>query len=437
MDFLNGKIRTLYLQLLFSAVGSAIVASIFGMVDAMMVGRYHGPAGTAALAVFNPIWSFVYSLGILSGIGSSVLFAHLRGQGRERESNEYFTLSVLLGAALSILSMAVIALFNEPLFRFFGADDELLRLAQRYLLSVWFAIPCCVFSNILSSFLRNDGSERLAMGAVLFGGAFNVLGDYFFVFTLDMGITGAGLATAIGLYGSTLMMLTHFLKKRSTLRLIRVSYVWKKLGRIVSTGFSTAVSDLSMGVITVLFNRQIKTYLGTDALSVYGIITQVAAFVQCCAYGAGQAAQPIIAQNHGAGQPRRIRHCLSYGLATCAFFGLLWTAAVQAAPNLFVHLFMSPTDAVLALAPGIIRAYGLSFLLLPFNIFATYYFQALLRPQLAMVVSFGRGVAVSGVLILVLPLLFGADAIWYAMPVTEALVLAFCAFKTARCMPAA
>ncbi len=378
------------------------------------------------------MWAIVYSLGILAGIGGSVIFANLRGSQDEKQSNEYFSISVIFGAVLSVLAMVGIGLFNEPMLRFFGADDELLHLAQQYLKPVWFAIPCCVFSNLQSAYLRNDGNANLAMKAVLAGGVFNVFGDYFFVFTMDMGIMGAGLATAIGLYASNFIMLTHFFSKKNTLRFVKFTLPLRKVGRISATGFSTAVSDISMGIITILFNRQIMKYLGTDALAVYGIITQVAAFAQCCAYGAGQAAQPIISQNHGAGQPDRIKTCLKYGLYTCAAFALFWVALVEIYPNMFVYLFMEPTEVVLKIAPAIIRTYGLSFLILPFNIFSTYYFQAIMKPNISLIVSIGRGAVISGILILLLPVIAGADSIWLAMLITEAVVFAFVAWQMKR-----
>ncbi len=432
MDVLNGRIRPIYCRLLFAAVGSSLVSSVFAMVDAMMVGRYHGPAGTAALAVFNPIWAIVFSLGILAGVGGSVLFANLRGSNEWEASNEYFTVSVVFGLVLSAVAMVGIGLFYGPMFRLFGADQQLLELARAYLTPIWFAIPCCVFSNLQAAYLRNDGNASLAMTAVVIAGIFNMLGDYFFVFALDMGIFGAGLATAIGLYVSNLIMLTHFFRKKNTLRLVKVHRPLAKIGRICATGFSTALSDLSMGLISILFNNQIMGYLGTDALAVYGILTQVVAFAQCCAYGAGQAAQPIISQNHGAGKPDRIRQCLKYGLITCLAFGLFWTALAEVRPNLFVYLFMEPTEAVLEIAPAIIRTYGLSFMLLPFNIFATYYFQAVMKPGVSVAISVARGAVISGGLILLLPAVAGADAIWLAMLITEILVLLYGSYYMIR-----
>ena len=428
MDLLSSKVKPMYFKYLAAASGSAMVASIFGMVDAMMVGKYHGPSGNAALAVFNPIWSIIYSLGLLAGIGGSVLFATARGRKDEKTAQEYFTLSMLLGAVLSALAVLGIGLFNEPLFRFFGADAELLALAKRYLAPILFAVPCCLFSNILSAFLRNDGNPELATKAVIIGGIFNVFGDYFCVFVLDMGISGAGLATALGQFVAIGVMLLHFVGKRNTLRFAKLTGIGTKLGSITATGFSTAISDLALGIIGVLFNRQIMKYLGADALAVYGIITQITAFAQCLAYGAGQAAQPIISQNYGAGQYGRIRECLKYGLYTSGVMGLCWAGAMLAAPNLFVNFFMTPTPSVLEIAPGILRAYGISYILLPFNLFATYYFQAMMQANISVIASVARGAVVSGGLILLLPVIAGANSIWFAMLITELLVAAYGAY---------
>lgn len=224
---------------------------------------------------------------------------------------------------------------------------------------------------------------------------------------------------------SLLMMLTHFRSKKNTLRLEKPANLFSMLKKISVTGFSTFFIDVAMGILTVLFNRQILSYLGTDALSVYGIIINISTFVQCCAYSIGQASQPIISTNFGAGKSERIAQILKYALGTAAVFGLLWTALAEFVPNLFVSIFMTPTEEIFAIAPTIIRRYGISFLMLPFNIFSTYYFQALMKPSAAFIVSVSRGAFISGILIYLLPALAGADAIWFSMPLTELIVAVY------------
>ena len=272
MDFLTGKIRPMYVKYLSAAFGSALISSIYGVVDMAMVGQYQGPDGTAALAVVAPIWNIIYSLGLLMGIGGSVLLSTLRGvsEKNQRQSNEYFAAALIGASFLAALSWLGVVFLDRELLTLFGAEETLLPLARQYLLPVKVVVPSFLFTQFLSAFLRNDGNPGLATKAVLFGGVFNVLGDYFFVFTLDMGIMGAGLATAMGSVFSLLMMLTHFRKKQNTLRWEWPTRLLSKLKAIGITGFSTFFIDVAMGILTVLFNRQILKYLDTNALSVFG-----------------------------------------------------------------------------------------------------------------------------------------------------------------------
>lgn len=336
MNFLTDKIRPMYFKYLSAAFGSALISSIYGVVDMAMVGQYQGPDGTAALAVVSPVWNIIYSLGLLMGIGGSVLFSTLRGRSREnyKKSNEYFTAALIGVSALAVITWITVVFFDDALLLLFGAEQTLLPLAK-------------------------------------------------------------------------------------------TSELFPMLKKISVTGFSTFFIDVAMGILTMLFNRQILKYLGTEALSVYGIIINISTFVQCCAYSIGQASQPMISANFGAGKRERIAQILKYALGTAAVFGIIWTLLAEFAPNLFIYIFMTPTEGILAIAPGIIRSYGISFILLPFNIFSTYYFQALMKPAASFVVSVSRGALISGILIYLLPAALGADAIWFSMPLTELIVAVY------------
>lgn len=429
MDLINGKIKPIYFKYLSAAFGSALISSIYGIVDMAMVGQYQGPNGTAALAVVAPVWNIIYSLGLLMGIGGSVIFSMKRGGGQSRGSeNQYFTAAVIGSAILAAIAWAGLIAFEKPVLTFFGADEELLLLARRYLLPVKFVFPLFLFNQMLAAFLRNDGNPALATAGVLAGGIFNVFGDYFFVFTCDMGIFGAGLATALGSAISFGVMLSHFFSRKNTLRFIKPEKLFVRLKEISVSGFSSFFIDVAMGILTVLFNRQIMKYLGGDALAVYGPIINISTFVQCCAYSVGQAAQPIISTNFGAAKGCRIKETLRLALYSTAFFGIFWTALSMAFPNLYIRIFMDVTENIFAIAPAIIRAYSVSFLLLPLNIFSTYYFQAIMQPKAAFIVSVARGLVISGALILILPAIAPADSIWLAMPVTELLTAAYVVF---------
>ena len=376
-----------------------------------------------------PVWNVIYSIGLLMGIGGSVIFSTKRGSGMsaDGEDEQYFTAAVIGSVILAALAWVGLILFERPLLMFFGTDETLLALAQRYMIPVKVVFPLFLFNQMLAAFLRNDGAPVLATLGVLSGGIFNVFGDWFFVFPCDMGVYGAGLATALGSAVSFLVMLTHFASRKNTLRLVKPKRLARKLWKIAVTGFSSFFIDMAMGILTVLFNRQIMRYLGSDDLAVYAVIVNISTFVQCCAYSVGQAAQPIISRNFGAGKGGRSRETLRLALGTTAFFGPFWTALSMACPNLYIRIFMAPTQPILEMTPAIIRTYALSFLLLPVNIFSTYYFQAIMRPKAAFIVSVARGLVISGALILMLPLLAGADSLWFAMPITELVTAVYAA----------
>lgn len=111
MNFLTDKIRPIYFKYLAAAFGSALISAIYGVVDAAMVGQYQGPTGSAALAVVAPVWNIIYSLGLLTGIGGSVLFSTIRGKAasNEKESNEYFSAAVIGTVVLALLIWAALS----------------------------------------------------------------------------------------------------------------------------------------------------------------------------------------------------------------------------------------------------------------------------------------------------------------------------------------
>ena len=169
-----------------------------------------------------------------------------------KRSNEYFTASVIGSVILAVIVWLVIIFFDRNLLIIFGAQDNTLALAREYVLPIKFAIPFFLFNQMLS----------------------------------------------------------HFFTKKNTLRLVKPQNLLHKLKQITATGFSTFFIDVAMGILTILFNRQIMACLGTNALSVYGVIVNISTFVQCCAYSVGQASQPIISTNFGAGKGDRIRETL-------------------------------------------------------------------------------------------------------------------------------
>lgn len=421
MDLLTRPIRPLYFRYLAACFGSSLITSIYALVDCIVVGQYEGPDGAAALAVIMPLWSMFFSLGMLFGVGGAVLMSTARGAGDKERGDQYWTISCLGACGAAALLWVALFLFRDELLTLFGASAQLLPLARKYVDWVTLAAPFFLIGQTFSSFLRNDGAPQKATLAVIVGGVFNIFGDVFFVFTCDMGIAGAGLATALGQLMAFLILCTHFFSKKCTLRFCKVDRPLAMLARVGVSGAPSFLMDAAVGVLSTLFNNQIMRYFGSDALAVYGVIANVTMLVQSCAYGVGNAAQPLLSTNYGGEKYRRVVQVLHLAIGTAFVLGLLWCAANEFFPAEIVYLFMRPTQAVLDIAPEIIRAYSSSYILLPFNILMPFYFQSVMRSPVALALSFSRGLVVSGALILILPVLAPA-ALWWAMPVTEVVI---------------
>lgn len=163
MNVVNGNIKKIYLKYLFAAFGSSLISCIYGLVDMAMVGQYYGPIGSQAMAIIAPIWNIIYSLGLLIGIGGSVLFAVNKGKNDKKTANKFFTASIVYGAIMSIVFLILFWLFEDQLLYVFGAKDaNTLKLCKEYLLPIKFAAPSFIFAQILAAYLRNDNKPMLA-----------------------------------------------------------------------------------------------------------------------------------------------------------------------------------------------------------------------------------------------------------------------------------
>ncbi len=433
MDFLNEEVKPLFFRNLVPAFGGAAGACVFSMIDALMVGQYHGAAGSAALAVYTPLWTVLYCLSLMVMMGGATLFAHARGRGDEKDAQAWFSASVWYGALLSALITVCFCVFSDPIFRFFGADGELLPLVKAYFAPIRFALPFCFFRDILVAFVRNDGEPGLGLKAAIIGGVLNVVLDYLCIFVWDMGIGGAGLATAIALSVTTLILLVHFFRKNNTLKLGRAPGFWRRAGRISVLGFASGIADLALGSVGVLFNRAAMAYFGTETLAVFGVVNQVTILAQNGAYGLGEAAQPILSQNLAAGKKARVRKCLRLSLVTGVLMGVFWCVLLILIPVPLTRLFVKPTESLLAAAPKVMIPYAFSYLLLPLNIFLPYYFQSLLRPAVSLSASVLRSLVFSSLVILSVPVLFSPALLWWSMSLVELLTFLFQLFFLIRC----
>lgn len=404
---------------LVASVGSSLAISIYSAVDTIAIGKSEGANGAAALAVILPIFGVAIFVGILFGVGGSVIMTNLKAQGKENEGNEYFTASLVNILIITIIIWIIFVIFQINILKFFGADESILNTTFKYTKWISLFLPAFIIPTFLSSFIRNDNAPNLALFAVLIGGAFNIFGDWFFVFPLGLKIEGAALATVLGTLIQFLIMLFHFFSKKNTLRIIKIKKFFKKTKKIILIGIGASVIDLGIVIISILMNNQILLYGSVSDLAVYGVIASVGSFFQAIFSGIGQAEQPLVSTSYGSGNLSKVNLFLTYSVITSIIFGLLFTLIGEILPIQLLSLFVTPNKELIEVAPDIIRIFYLVYLVLGINIVLIYFLQSILKDKYSILVTVLRLFVFNSVLILLLPTLFGIVGLWIAQPLAE------------------
>lgn len=425
MDFITDDIRQLYRRFLSASMASALVMSIYSFADTIAVGQSEGPVGAAAMAVITPLYGILIFLGILCGIGGSVLYGNARGQGLPEKANALFTAST--GLMLSFIAVAwlLFACFHEQIFTFFGADAALMPKVMEYARWLIMFLPVFILPTFLSSFIRNDGAPGLAMAAVIIGGCVNIFGDWLLCFPLKMGMTGAAIATVAGTFIQLVIMCSHFLSRKCTLRPVKPNHIFTAIRQTLSIGFGASILDLGTVILAIITNNQIMRYGDANALAVYGVAATISSLFQALYCGVGQAIQPIVSANCGAGRFDRIRQVWRLSFATVLILGIAFTAIGEAFPVGIVRLFVDATPELIAAAPGIIRPFFMVFLFMGVTVLATYYLQSTMHGTMSLVIALLRSIIISGILLFLLPWIMGSiRGVWLAMPISELIVAA-------------
>ncbi len=435
MDMLRDKVRPLYLRCLLPGLITAVSLSVFTMVDMYFVGQYVGVDGMAAFSVVTPLLGVVSFLGVFIGVGGAVSMGIAKGQGDEVRANALFTSSLLVLGLLTVLIWGFFLLFSQEIYRFFGANARLMPYVADY--ADWYILsfPFFFFAIYAAFILRCDGAPGLASLAVIAGGVFNVFGDWYLVAVRDMGMAGAAIATVLGNLIQSLIFIGSFFRKGSALRLVWPRRPMRGMRQVCTLGFSAGFLDIAYIMLTILLNNLVLHY-GTEAeLAVFGVAFNCSTMFMRVFCGVGKAVQPIISTNYGAGQPGRIVAILRLSLLTELLFSILFTLLGLLFPLAITRFFIAYDPAVMAAAPGIIRPFFLTNLFMGFGMFSTYYFQSIARSGLATLLAMLRGILVSGLLSLLLPLFLGLSGIWWGMVLAEGLVAAYALVYIKRSRP--
>lgn len=424
MDLLQERPAKLFGRYLLPSVSATLVTSVYIIVDTIMIGRGVGADALVALNLILPLFSLLFAFGMLFGVGGGVQYSVAQGAGDEKRACEAFSSALACALAVSAVLTLLGILFLRPFAFLLGADESNIGMVLKYGGYIAPFAPAFVFSTFFQSFVRNDRGPRRAMAAVLSGAVANIVFDYILIFRFRMGMAGGAVATVIGNALTVLILLTHFLSAENQLRFSRAAVSVKMIGQIVFCGAPSFLVEAAAGIVTFSFNRQILNYIGKNGVVIYSVIANCAIVCMSLFNGVSQAAQPILAANYGGGLFKRVLAVRRMAFAAILLLGTFLASAAYWMPESLISLFVEPTSALFAQGVPVLRIYFPAFLPMGLNLLLSTYFQSVVRPVPSLVVTLLRGVALPILLVVLLPIVFGGQAIWMAVLLSEVATLA-------------
>lgn len=421
-NLLKDDLKPIFLKYLIASVGGMLGTALYVLADTLFVANGIGSEGLTALNISIPMMNVFNGLGLLFGIGGATAISISKGQKREDEINQIFTLSVGMSVVAGIIFTLLGAFFLDDICRLLGASGEILVMSKDYLGVIMTFSIVFLLNSTMTIFIRNDGAPGLAMWGMLAGTISNIALDYIFIFVFNWGMWGAAFATALAPIISLSILSTHFIRKKNTVK-IQWSVPKKHIiKRIFGNGMSSFITELSAGVVIFAFNIAILGLIGDIGVAAYGIIANLSLICIAIFTGIGQALQPISSINYGAGKKERVRETLKLALIAGAIFGVVFFAIGMIFPGALAAIFNKDNDPELArITINGIYIYFICFIFMGVNTVMVSYLQSIEKSRLATIISLARGLGLVIVGLIVLTKLFGINGVWLTMPFAEGL----------------
>lgn len=400
-----------------------IALSCYILADTFFVSKALGANGLTALNLAIPVYNFINGSGLMIGMGGGTKYAIFKSQGRMKEASHAFTNAAALTALIAACFFLLGLFASAPIARMLGADDNVFGMSRTYLQVLLLFAPMFMTNNLMLCFIRNDGAPQLSMAAMITGSLSNVVLDYVFMFPFGMGIFGAVLATGLAPVISLLVQSPYLLTKKNQFHLVRCRLSAGLSLGIFSSGLPSLITEVSSGIVIIIFNRIILGLEGNTGVAAYGVIANLSLVVIAIYTGISQGIQPILSSNYGKGIRENVQAILRYagttvvilsaGIYLCMFFGAEPITAI----------FNSEKHQILQeIAEAGLKIYFTGCVFAGLNIILSVYFTSTERPLPAQIISVMRGFIVIIPMSFLLSAIAGLPGVWASFPATEFLV---------------
>ena len=417
-----------YKKLFRFAIPSVIMmlfTSIYGVVDGLFVSNLVGKTEFAAINLIMPIMMIIGAIGFMMGAGGTAIVAKTLGEKRNELAERYFSLFVYVTAIAGLALAVVGSVLIRPLSSMLGAEGALLDCCEAYGRIVLLAMPAFMLQNLFQSFFIVAEKPKLGLYVTIGAGVTNIILDALFVYAFNMGLEGAALATSISQAVGGLIPIIYFARKNdSLLRLRKTQFYGKALLKATTNGSSELMSNISASIVTILYNNQLMRLEGEDGIAAYGVIMYVGFIFVAMFIGYAVGTAPIVGYNFGAQNTDELKNLLKKSTVICFLSGAAMTLIAFIFSRQLASIFVGYDQHLLEMTARGFKIFSLSFILSGFCIYGSSFFTALNNGLVSAVMSFMRTLVYQMAGILILPIFFELDGVWFSMLVAEIMALA-------------
>ena len=401
------------------SIAGMIGLSVYILADTYFISSYAGTDGLAVLNLILPLYGLLNALGNMIAVGCATRYSIRQAAGKDVSS---FFLQAIFWNFIFALPFTFFGLFfPKQVLAILGADVELQNLGVSYVRIILGSAFLFMANSSMTAFTRNDKNPSMAMVGSLMGSLFNIVFDYIFMFPMNLGMTGAALATALSPVVTSLVCALHFRSPKNTIAFRWQSPRFNHLCACCKLGFSAFVGDLTSAVTISTFNGLILGLSGNIGVAAYGVIANVSSVCTCVFNGLAQGSQPLISNSYGKRDIHKLQSYLHYGIVSALVLAVLIVASIIFQSDFCIALFNRENDPILyQYAKEGIPLYFIGFLAAGLNILMVSYFSATNNPRPAFICSLLRGTIAIVFFAFLLSSLLKMPGVWLSFPASEA-----------------
>ena len=397
-----------------------VFTSIYGVVDGFFVSNFAGKTPFAAINLIMPFVMVIGGMGFMIGTGGTALVSKVLGEGDRKKANEFFTMMIIFVLILAAVVSALGIAFIRPVAKFLGADEQMMGYCVVYGRIVIGFSAAFMLQNVFQSFLIAAEKPKLGLITILAAGCTNMVLDALFVGVFKWGVAGAAVATGISECVGGLIPLIYFIMpNKSLLRVVKTKLDIKAILQACGNGSSELMSNISSSVVGMLYNIQLGRLAGENGIAAYGVLMYVQFVFIAIFIGYSIGVAPIIGYNYGAQNYAELKSMRKKSMLIMGVLGVILSAVAFCFAKPLAKIFVSYDAELLALTVRAFKIYAIHFLLCGFNIFASGFFTALHNGGVSAAISFLRTLVFQSAAVIIMPIMFGVNGIWWAVVVAE------------------